>query len=185
MSVENPSARRQSEHMRRVAEFMRLAEQPGPAKPTEPDGHTAILRVRLILEELLEFANAVGVRLGLVGEDDDTGPLKFSDFTFDPTLPCDLVKAADGLADLSVVVVGSMVALGIKDEALLEEVDRNNLSKFGPGGRKDPNSGKWLKPPNHQPPDIAAVLQAQGWCSSSAEGGANANACDKTLQLPS
>lgn len=45
---------------------------------------------------------------------------------------------------------------------LLEEVDRSNLAKFGPGGRRR-EDGKWVKPDDWQPPDIKGVLQKLGF----------------------
>jgi predicted HAD superfamily Cof-like phosphohydrolase len=38
-----------------------------------------------------------------------------------------------------------------------QAVDQNNLAKFGPGGHRR-EDGKWVKPPDHKPPDIAGLL---------------------------
>lgn len=158
-----------SAHARRVADFMRKAGQQLPGTPSVRDGKIRELRVRLLLEEVLEFAEASGVRINLREEPYSTPPLTYEDFVFDTNDKVDLVKAADGLADISVVTVGAMLAYGIADVPLLEEVDQNNLMKIA-RGRRCPKTGKWLKPPDHQPPRIADVLRAQGWCSPS-EGG--------------
>jgi predicted HAD superfamily Cof-like phosphohydrolase len=157
-------------HAERVKQFMALAKNELPSNPTIPNAKIRELRVRLLLEEVLEFAEASGVRLKLEGEDDETSPLRFSEFTFETTNDVDLVEVADALGDISVVNVGSMLAYGIADTGLLIEVDNNNMAKFGPGGYKDPETGKWRKPPDHQPPRIADVLRAQGWCPAT-EGG--------------
>jgi predicted HAD superfamily Cof-like phosphohydrolase len=169
-------ARTKSSHALRVERFMLLADQELPGKPTVPDGKIRELRVRLLLEEVLEFAAASGVRVKLVGEPDDTPYLTYDEFKFETVDQVDLVEVADGLGDISVVTVGAMLAYGIADVELLKEVDNNNLAKFGPGGYKDPDTGKWHKPPNHQPPRIADVLRAQGWCPTTEGGDHEGNA---------
>lgn len=143
-------------HYQRVKSFMKKAKQGTPAWPAVPDERTRILRARLILEEALETAEALGVQVSvqghLVGED---GQLSF---TAHPTKKPDLVGIADGCADVSVVTTGTLVACGIPDHELLNLVDENNLAKFGPGHsfRED---GKLIKPPHHRPPNITGLLQ--------------------------
>ncbi len=93
------------------------------------------LRIRLIEEELAEYAEAA--RAG------------------------DLVGIADALTDLLYVVLGAMVAHGLHEvaEALFEEVHRSNMSKAGPDGRPLRRSdGKILKPVTFSPPDLHAIL---------------------------
>ena len=74
----------------------------------------------------------------------------------------DLIGIADGGADLSVVVNGTMLEYGIDLDAVLEEVHRSNMAKLGDDGkpicRED---GKILKPKGWQPPNIARVLTRQ------------------------
>ncbi|RME74113.1 MAG: hypothetical protein D6785_16225, partial [Planctomycetota bacterium] len=79
-----------------------------------------------------------------------------------------LVEIADGCADIMVVTTGTLSACGISDIPLQEEVDQNNLSKFGPGGyeRED---GKWVKPPDHKPPKILKILEDQGYLQEKQE----------------
>jgi predicted HAD superfamily Cof-like phosphohydrolase len=67
-------------------------------------------------------------------------------------------EVIDGCCDLKVVTTGTLSAFGLPDELFQEEVDTNNLAKFGPGGRRR-EDGKWVKPPNHKPPDIAGLLK--------------------------
>jgi predicted HAD superfamily Cof-like phosphohydrolase len=135
-------------HQLRVEQFMRLARQPLPPRPTLPDEATRMLRARLILEEAFETVAGLG-------------------FAYDPQtrglIPAgkpSLIEIADGCADLSVVTTGCLSACGIADEPLLHAVDLNNLEKFGPGHfwRED---GKLMKPADHVPPDIARVLELQ------------------------
>jgi predicted HAD superfamily Cof-like phosphohydrolase len=152
-------ARTLSPHAWRVKAFMQKAGQKLPRRPTVPNGKIRELRVRLLMEEALEFAKASGVRIETTfGEKLNS----IDDLHFQVTDQVDLVEVADGLADVSVVTVGAMLAYGIADEGLLRAVDANNLAKFGPGGYKDEH-GKWQKPPDHKPPDVAGILRLQGW----------------------
>jgi predicted HAD superfamily Cof-like phosphohydrolase len=66
-------------------------------------------------------------------------------------------ETIDGCCDLSVVTIGTLSTLGVPDKPFLEEVDNNNLAKFGPGGYRN-DYGKWVKPPGHKPPDISRIL---------------------------
>lgn len=145
-----------TEHAQRVAKFMRLAGQEIPEKPTVPSADVRILRAKLILEEALETVNALGVEVA--GWHFDS--LTFADLQFYDNGKPDLIEIADGCADISVVTIGTLLACGIADDAVLREVDESNLRKFGPGSgrRKD---GKWMKPADWTPPDLAKVLAEQ------------------------
>lgn len=144
-----------SEHYQRIAKMMQGFDQDTPDSPTVADEKTRILRVRLIMEEALEFAAASGVFVQIDGE-----TLDFDELEFVGTATPNLVEMADGLADLSVVTIGSLVAFGIADEPLLKEVDENNLLKIATG-HKDPATGKFIKAPDHPLPNIAGVLDFQ------------------------
>lgn len=150
-------------HQLRIEHFMRLAGQAVPDQPTELDEATRILRAKLILEEAFEtIREGLGIDIIIMGGDDEGDtfdPLDF-DLILKCTKPMNMVEFADGCADLSVVTIGSLSAAGITDGPLLEIVDQSNLSKFGPGSyRRD--DGKWMKPPNFKPPDIAGILEQQ------------------------
>lgn len=143
-------------HQKRVREFMELAKQELPPRPTIPNDDVLHLRLMLLWEELLELTEEAGftaVAGGMFGN----GGQVVKDVLFEKTGEPDLVGMADGCADLSVVNVGTLLALGIADDPLLREVDHNNLAKFGPG-HAIRHDGKLVKPPGHQPPDIAVVL---------------------------
>lgn len=128
----------------------------------------AMLRVRLMLEELTETTEALTAG--------------------------DMVGFADGLADLLYVTVGAAVAYGIPLPAVWNEVQRANMTKFptcpncsGRGYYEDESDvdllstnsecascnghgrvairdagGKVQKPPGWTPPNIAHVLFMQG-----------------------
>jgi predicted HAD superfamily Cof-like phosphohydrolase len=145
-----------SVHQQRVEKFMGLAGQNIPASPIAPDLETRELRARLILEESLETIKALGFQVMAKEEIVDEDLVRFVD-CFEP----DLIEIADGCADIKVVTTGTLSACGIEDEELQCDVDQNNMAKFGPGGfRRD--DGKWVKPPNHQPPNISKILEDQG-----------------------
>jgi predicted HAD superfamily Cof-like phosphohydrolase len=136
---------------------MQLAGQEAPRTPTIPDDDTRLLRARLILEEALETVRALGVTV----QDRKTGGVfTDDDLEFEVTGSVDLEGVVDGCADISVVTIGTLVAFGVDDEPILEEVDEANLRKFGPGSfaRED---GKWMKPPDWVPPDIIGVIERQ------------------------
>lgn len=142
-------------HQQRVNEFMNLAKQPIPNKPTLPDDKTRKLRAKLIFEECWETIRDLGFDITLDGA---TIPKEVG---YTPNDKECLKGIADGCADISVVTMGCASACGIDMEPVLEEVDNNNLAKFGPGHsyRED---GKLIKPPNHKPPNLADILIQQG-----------------------
>jgi len=145
-----------SHHMRRIEQFMKLAGQELPASPCIPDVRVRKLRARLIYEEAREAIIALGFacpNLSLYEEH-----------------PSNLVKIVDGCCDSSVVTIGTLLACGVPDLPFIKLVDENNLAKFGSGGYRR-GDGKWVKPPDHRPPDIAGLLKKYGWeggveCSS-------------------
>lgn len=143
---------------------MQFAGQTTRHKPTLPSPEERLLRARLILEEALETIQGLGFGLRCAQEDPNVGYelLDMVDFAFDEVDGGDLIEVADGCADLSVVTIGTLIACGIPDQALLELVDKNNLAKFGEGGRRDEKTGKWIKPPGHQPPDVVGLLNKLG-----------------------
>lgn len=147
-----------SPHQLRVERFMRLANQNLPQKPTLPSSADRRLRAALILEEALETCEALGYTVRSASGE----AVRPKTWQLTEDLTPDLVEIADGCADISVVTNGCLSACGISGEPLLLAVDENNLQKFGPGSSKDAN-GKHVKPPGHKPPDILAVLVAQGY----------------------
>jgi len=72
--------------------------------------------------------------------------------------PVDVEGVVDGCADISVVTIGTLIAFGVDDEPVLEEVDSANLRKFGPGGYRR-EDGKWMKPPDWTAPDIGGAIK--------------------------
>ena len=143
-------------HYQRVKEFMQKVGQDTPEGAIEPDAKVRILRAKLILEEALETVEALGVTVHHQGHEITEEGLEY-----DAPNPFDLKEVVDGCADISVVTIGTLIAIGVDDEPVLEEVDASNLRKFGPGSYRR-EDGKWMKPPGWTPPDIMGAID-EGW----------------------
>ena len=149
-----------SEHQQRVDEFMVLTGQDVPATPVMPDGPTRVLRACLMLEEVLETVTK-GLGVSVYPRSFGDSQIEHTDdLRLEADLEPNLVEAVDGCLDVKVVTTGTLTALGVADSEPQRLVDDNNLAKFGPGYRDA--GGKWIKPPGHKPPDIAAELVRQG-----------------------
>lgn len=120
-----------------VREFHEAFGHPVRSVPSVPDRKRKRLRRKLIREEYRELMRAL--RKG------------------------DLIGAADGAADLEVVICGTMLEYGIDLDAVFAEVHRSNMRKLGEDGKPiyRASDNKIRKPPNWQPPDIAGVLARQ------------------------
>lgn len=70
----------------------------------------------------------------------------------------DLVKIADGCADLKYVVLGTEVVYGIPSGAVWDEVHASNMSK-DINSQGNYTGGKAVKGPNYFKPNIEGILQ--------------------------
>ena len=117
-----------------VEEFMIAFGQNVEDTPALPDRKTAMLRLKLILEEYEELETAVEEQ--------------------------HLVGIADALTDILYVTYGAGHAFGINLDECFEEVHESNMSKLGPDGkpiyRED---GKVMKGPDYREPDLRKVLK--------------------------
>lgn len=150
-----------------IRDFMLKAGQVVREKPSiELTEEERELRVKLILEEALEFAYAMGVKVEARSVHAVNGIYSSDSLAFyiSPTTPINLVEAADAVADLNYVVNGSAVALGIDMEPIDEEVHASNMSKFIDGHRRE--DGKWVKGPSYRPANIKPLIEAQQNASS-------------------
>lgn len=141
-------------HYDEVRAFMLHAGQGTPEALTMPDDATRLLRARLLLEEVIETIHGLGCYVLRAG----SGP-NGAEVVLSAHRRPDLVEIADGCADVAVVATGTLIACGMPDAALMALVDANNLAKFGPG-HTIRDDGKLVKPPDHRPPDIAALLKS-------------------------
>jgi predicted HAD superfamily Cof-like phosphohydrolase len=116
-------------------------------QPGIPSDERRRLRFELIKEEFEEVATAMGLDL------DTVHYLPLSNKN------ADLVRIADGLADLLYVIYGCALEFGIPLDACFEEVHRSNMTKLWPDGtahyRED---GKVLKPDTYTKADLVKVL---------------------------
>lgn len=76
-------------------------------------------------------------------------------------LTIDSVEVIDALTDISYLVEGRFVGVGVPSDAAFDEVHASNMSKLGANGkpiyRED---GKILKGPNYCPPNLAPLLNS-------------------------
>lgn len=147
-------------HQVAVENFMRLAGQEVPKQPTSHVSvPTRILRAKLILEECLEtIYEGLGVTVSLNLGSYGTAQISITQCDFEThDSDINLVELIDGCCDIKVVTTGTLSACGVPDLLFQEEVDQNNLDKFGPGGYRR-EDGKWVKPPEHKPPRIEEIL---------------------------
>lgn len=154
-NVEGDPGPRKTDHQLRVEEFMGKAGQHVPSRPYVPTLGVRRLRAGIILEESMETI------LGLGFEARQAGP--GGGFDLVEIQAPDIVEVVDGCADLRVVTTGTLSAFGVADMELQEVVDRNNLAKFGPGSFRRESDGKWMKPPDHKPPDVMGLLIRNGY----------------------
>lgn len=148
-----------------VAEFMNAFEQTVRTVATaDIDSVEAELRVRLVVEEAIEFANAMGFNIvapgGAVVDKKSFEAITTGD-------GIDLVEAADALGDLIVVTKGSAHTLGIDIDSTVVAIHATNLAKMDPVTGKPIRDarGKVTKPEGWVPPTeaIKAILVEDGW----------------------
>lgn len=120
-----------------VGHFHRLMGVPILERPGFPSPVRTELRKRLISEE--------------------------HDELFEALYTGDLVKVADGIADLIYVLIGTALEFGIPIREVFAAVQYSNVAKMGPDGkpivRED---GKIIKPEGWRPPDIKGILLRYG-----------------------
>ena len=141
-----------------VKEFHEAFGLPVRSSPDVGIPSERVLRVRLILEEALEFAKASGVKI-IVKTDDYLDTVDELEIFVPKTDHGDVVLMAHELADLSYVVNGSAVQLGIPLRACMNEIHSANMNKLGPDGKPIIDErGKVQKPPGWKPADVRSVL---------------------------
>lgn len=153
-----------TKEQQQIREFMSKAGQQSPSKPTIADERTRILRVKLLLEEVLELAEASGVEITVnsVGVHDSEFILlekgEYHVGTDSSAVLC-LVGIADALADIKYVCEGAACSFGLDLEPIFNEVHSSNMTKFIDGHRRE--DGKWVKGPSYRPADLKQVVEKQ------------------------
>lgn len=101
----------------------------------DPAGALLLIRLQLIQEELAELAEGM--------------------------INCDTTECFDALVDLSYVVDGTYITLGLHElkEAGLVEVHRSNMSKLDENGKPIiSDAGRVVKSDRYSPPDLASIV---------------------------
>ena len=109
-----------------VRQFMQKFKQPTPRHPIAPNKELLLLRATLIVEEMLETLDGMGISI-YVG---DTKICNDAKCRLEWTGLYDPVATADGLIDLDYVVLGAFHAFGLPYNSLFQEVHRSNMSKL-------------------------------------------------------
>lgn len=158
-----------SHYYRRVRDFMLNAKQETPVNARYPDSRTRELRARLIIEEALETVEALGCHVRVM-RTDERGHLVHKDGLLitakapdemPPVTDAEMLKqVVDGLADTTVVVLGTFIACGVPDEPAMQEVCDSNDTKFREGFsfRDD---GKLRKSPLYRPANFSEVIKTR------------------------
>ena len=135
------------------------AGQATPDRPGLPTDEVCELRLKLIAEELQELAAAFGYFLYFEDDSKEQCEPHFRLLKRSFLKP-NLRDAYDAVEDIMVVTIGTGVAMGTDLQPGWDEVHASNMSKFSVGSRKR-EDGKWLKPPNWNPPKLQQILDAQ------------------------
>lgn len=146
----------------RVRDMMRGFGQPTPDTPTMPADGRLQARSLLTVEEGLEWADACGVDVYV--DNPNGGPpinLHGKKLRYVKTRPANFKLMMDAAGDIAVVNTGNFVECGVADVPILETIDANNLLKVA-NGKLNPDTGKFEKAPDHQPPDLKFPLLMQG-----------------------
>lgn len=145
-----------------VAEFHRASELPVRTIPTTDISESErVLRARLVVEEALEFAEAMGfytleLQDGTLVDFVSGGLARVYQYPDVETI--DLTAAADALADIEYVIHGSAHTLGVPLADVFDIVHAANMRKVDPAtGRvkRRESDGKVLKPDGWVAPDLA------------------------------
>lgn len=119
-------------YQKQVKEFMTTFGQNCPSKSEIPDENTRILRVKLLLEEVLELAESSGIDICVKNVDHlSTNFVKSGDIQIIANQkPVSIVGIADAIADISYVNYGAANAYGIDIEPIEQEVHSSNMTKL-------------------------------------------------------
>lgn len=137
-----------------VRDFQRKMGEPTGDTPAVPDKVQAELRVKWILEEVMELSEALGFHATATTLDDDQ-----FDIVLQPNgEQVNMVEVVDALRDIEYHIYGIELILGIHgaSDDTFREVHRSNMDKepLGSGEQR-----KVTKPKNWLPPRIGTILR--------------------------
>lgn len=149
-------------HVEAVKKFKLGAGQSAPDTKTEPTDNEKITCVRLLVEEALEMAEALGVNI--VSRFSGHRLNSCDDFAYYVPLESkvNFTEVLDAAVDIMWVgVTGPLALCGISDKLIpaLSAVDENNLLKLA-NGHKCPETGKFIKPKNHPKVDLESIVNS-------------------------
>ena len=118
-----------------LLEFNEAFEIPGLDEPAIGPQELVELRIKLLTEEVQEYAEAA--RTG------------------------DLVEVLDALADIGYILAGTIINHGMQDifDEAFDEVHRSNMAKLVDGKVIRREDGKVMKPEGWTPPQLARYLE--------------------------
>lgn len=150
-----------TDHAFAVAVFMVAANQRLPEKPEIPTEEVLNLRLRLLVEEVCEFAWACGYMIGEADPDKEPADKLGKEYGIELRRighkKPDYEGMVDAAADIAFVNIGNMLSLGAGDIDLMNNVCDANLRKFeGDWSIKD---GKLVKPSDWTPPVYECVTK--------------------------
>ena len=118
-----------------LLEFNQAFEIPKLEQPGLSDPALIELRIKLLAEEVEEYAEAA--RAG------------------------DMVEILDALADIGYILAGTIINHGMQDiyDDAFDEVHRSNMAKLVDGKVHRRDDGKVMKPDDWQPPNLAQFLE--------------------------
>lgn len=138
------------EYIDKVAHFMEDFGQPVRYQPSvKLSPRERLLRVSLLLEEVRELAEHLGVTVNIHIEPRVNATELHSDLLL------------DHLTDIAYVLFGTVCSCGLQNyfTDAFDEVHRSNMSKRNPDGTVSKNeNGKVVKGPNYTPANFKKVL---------------------------
>jgi len=148
-----------SAHQVRVEMFMNKMGVHAPNKPVlDLDEKSRLLLAKLVMEEVLEYLEGLGIEL-VLNTGDRGYVIYFKNLIFSCSHDTNIEEVIDGVCDIKFVITKALSMFGIPDLPFQQLVDYNNLMKFSSDGHRAEN-GKWVKPANHTPPKIKELLEA-------------------------
>jgi predicted HAD superfamily Cof-like phosphohydrolase len=144
-----------------VKEFHQAIGHPTHVIPFPKDGCYGLFRLRIkcLLEEVMEYAEACGIALRVSGR-----LVQLDDFEYDEIHVDggDIVSRMDALCDIIYFALGGAVVEGVNLDPLFEEVHRSNMTKVHLDGTPIYNrDGKLVKPPHFKPPQLKQIIDGQ------------------------
>ena len=121
-----------------------------------PNEQTRLFRAKLLMEEVLETLNAMGVSVSAlnISRNLSMENLSFNVPRDDQEIKVDLLGVIDGCCDVNYVSVGILTSFGVPDAIHQSVVDLANMKKFPNQTMPEIKNGKYQKPPGWKDPRV-------------------------------